>query len=324
MNAPPRQPTVGEPSYAAVCIGGTKRMDVKIIGAPMDLGASRRGTDMGPSALRVARLGPRIERLGHDVEDLGNLYSPTVETKTARHTSLRYADEILKVCDTLARRVEKVVEAGAFPLVLGGDHSIAMGSLGGIARARGAGRAGVIWVDAHGDFNTKDTSPSGNIHGMPLAASCGIGEPELTNIAGVDPKVNANKVVLVGLRDIDPDEAQLMKSAGVTSFTMREIDERGIRRVMEDALEIATRGVDHLHVSFDTDSIDPREAPGVGTPVPGGLTFREAHLAMEMLSEVSLFRSLDIVEVNPLMDERNRTAELMVGLVASALGKRIM
>lgn len=299
-------------------------MNVKIIGAPMDLGASRRGTDMGPSALRVARLGPRLERLGHQVEDLGNIYSPTVETKTAKNTSLLYADEIMRVCDTLARRVEKVVQAGDFPLVLGGDHSVAMGTVGGIARAVGGGRVGILWVDAHADFNTTDTSPTGNIHGMPLAAICGIGDPELTGLAGVNPKAKCENAVIVGARDIDPEEGVLLKKAGVTVFTMREIDERGIRRVMEDALDVACRNVAHLHVSFDADSMDPEEAPGVGTPVPGGLTFREAHLAMEMCSEVPFFKSLEFVEVNPLMDERNRTAELMVGLATSAMGKRIL
>ena len=299
-------------------------MNVKIIGAPMDLGASRRGTDMGPSALRVARLGPRIERLGHTVEDLGNVYSPTVETKTAKNTSLLYADEIIRVCETLARRVEKVVQAGDFPLVLGGDHSIAMGTVAGVARAHGSGRTGVIWVDAHGDFNTTDTSPTGNIHGMPFAALCGLGDPKLTGIGGVSPKVKCENAVIVGARDIDHEEGSLLKKAGVTVFTMREIDERGIRRVMEDALDVACRNVAHLHVSFDADVMDPEEAPGVGTPVPGGLTYREAHLAMEMASEVPFFRSIEFVEVNPLMDERNRTGELMVGLAASALGKRII
>jgi arginase len=299
-------------------------MNVKIIGAPMDLGASRRGTDMGPSAMRVARLGPRLERLGHNVEDLGNVYSPTVETKDAKLPHLRYADEIIRVCDTLARRVEKVVAAGDFPLVLGGDHSIAMGTVGGIARHLGPARTGIIWVDAHGDFNTTDTSPTGNIHGMPQAAICGIGDPVLTQIGGVSPKVKCENAVIVGARDIDPEEGSLIKKAGVTVFTMREIDERGIRRVMEDALDIACRNVAHLHISFDADSVDPEDAPGVGTPVPGGLTYREAHLAMEMASEVPFFKSLEFVEVNPLMDERNRTAELMVGLATSALGKRII
>lgn len=299
-------------------------MNVKIIGAPMDLGASRRGTDMGPSALRVARLGPRVERLGHSVEDLGNVYSPTVETKTAKHTSLLYADEIVRVCETLARRVEKVVQAGEFPLVLGGDHSVAMGTVGGVALGSGAGRVGVIWVDAHADFNTTDTSLTGNIHGMPLASICGFGDARLIDIGRPGPKARPENVVIVGARDIDPEEGVLLKKAGVTVFTMREIDERGMRRVMEDALDVACRNVSHLHVSFDADSIDPEEAPGVGTPVPGGLTFREAHLAMEMVSEVPFFKSFEIVEVNPLMDERNRTAELMVGLACSALGKRIL
>jgi arginase len=297
---------------------------VKILGAPMDLGASRRGTDMGPSAMRVARLGPRIEKLGHAVEDLGNVYSPTVETKGPGSPALRYADEIVRVCDTLARRVEKVVQAGEFPLVLGGDHSIAMGTVAGVARSVGSGRAGIIWVDAHGDFNTPDTSPSGNIHGMPLAALCGLGDPLLTDLGGVNPKIKTENAVIVGARDIDPEEGQLLKKAGVTVFTMREIDERGIRRVMEDALDVACRNVGHLHVSFDADVMDPDEAPGVGTPIPGGLTYREAHLAMEMVSEVPFFKSLEIVEVNPLLDTRNVTADLMCGLAASALGKRIL
>lgn len=299
-------------------------MNVKIIGAPMDLGASRRGTDMGPSALRVARLGPRIERLGHTVEDLGNVYSPTVETKTAKHTSLLYAEEIVRVCETLARRVEKVVATGDFPLVMGGDHSVAMGTVGGVALGKAGGRVGILWIDAHADFNTTETSLTGNIHGMPLSAICGIGDPRLTGIGGINPKSRPENVVIVGARDIDPDEGVLLKKAGVTVFTMREIDERGMRRIMEDALDVACRNVSHLHVSFDADSMDPEEAPGVGTPVAGGLTYREAHLAMEMVSEVPFFRSLEIVEVNPLMDERNRTAELMVGLAASALGKRIL
>jgi arginase len=283
-----------------------------------------RGTDMGPSALRAARLGARIERLGHSVEDLGNVYSPTPETKSATNTSLLYADEIVKVCETLSRRVEKIVSTGDFPLVVGGDHSIAMGTVGGVARATGGGRVGIVWVDAHADFNTNDTSPTGNIHGMPLAAICGLGSPMLTDIGGVSPKARPENVVLVGLRDVDPEEGALLKKAGVTTFTMREVDERGIRRVMEDALDAACRNVAHLHVSVDADSVDPEDAPGVGTPVAGGLTYREAHLAMEMASEVPFFKSLEIVEVNPLMDERNRTAELMVGLAASALGKRIL
>ncbi len=303
---------------------GIPPRDVKIIGAPMDLGASRRGTDMGPSAIRVARLAPKLERLGHRVEDLGNVYSPTVETKTAKHTSLLYADEIIRVCETLSRRVEKVIAAGGFPVVLGGDHSIAMGTVGGVARVNGPAKTGVIWVDAHGDFNTTDTSESGNIHGMPLAALCGLGDDSLVNIGKVAPKANPANCVVVGARDVDAKEGELLRKHGVTVYTMREIDERGIRRVMEDAIRIATDGMTGLHVSFDMDVCDPEEAPGVGTPVPGGLTYREAHLAMEMASECPLLQSMEIVEVNPLLDERNRTAELAVGVIQSALGKRIM
>ncbi len=299
-------------------------VDVKIIGVPMDLGASRRGTDMGPSAMRVARLGPRIERLGHAVEDLGNVYSPTVETKTAGHTSLLYADEILTVCETLSRRVERVARAGQFPLVLGGDHSIAMGTVGGVARALDGGRVGVLWVDAHGDFNTTDTSESGNIHGMPLSAIVGLGDERLVNVGKVAPKARPENVVIVGLRDVDEEEKRLIRKSGISAFTMREIDERGLRNVMQDALEAACRGASWLHVSFDLDCIDPSEAPGVGTPVPGGFTYREGHLVLEMVAEVPFFKSLEVVELNPLMDVHNKTGELAVGLVASAFGKRIL
>jgi arginase len=299
-------------------------MEVRIIGVPMDLGASRRGTDMGPSALRVARVQPKLERLGHQVEDLGNVYAPTVETKTVKHTGLLYLDEIVTVCETLSRRVEKVVQGGQFPLVLGGDHSIAMGTLAGIARHVGPGRTGILWVDAHADFNTTETTETGNIHGMPLSAIAGLGDPRLVDIGKVSPKVKASNIVLVGTRDVDRAESELLKKAGVTIFTMREIDERGIRPVMEDALGVACAGVERLHVSFDMDAVDPKDAPGVGTAVPGGLTYREAHLAMEMVAEVPFFRSFELVEVNPLLDEHNRTAELAAGLVASALGQRIL
>ena len=295
---------------------------VRILGAPMDLGGNRRGTDMGPSALRTARLEAKLERLGHDVEDLGNVFAPTVETKVSKHAGLHYLDEIVQVCETIARRVDKVVGLGQFPLVLGGDHSCAMGTVGGLTKSGQS--VGVVWIDAHGDFNTVETSETGNIHGMPLAALCGLGDPRLVDIAFPGRKVDPRHVSLVGLRDIDPEEGKLMRKAGVNFWTMRDVDELGMRRVMADALAAATRDVDRLHVSFDIDSLDPTHAPGVGTPVPGGLSLREAHLAMEMIAEHPRFSSLDLVEVNPLLDERNRTAELATDLVASALGKRIL
>ncbi|HLE98029.1 MAG TPA: arginase [Candidatus Thermoplasmatota archaeon] len=298
------------------------RREVKILGAPMDLGANRRGTDMGPSALRVARLQSKLEKLGHSVEDLGNVFSPTVETKVAKHPGLYYLDEIVQVCETIARRVEKVAASGQFPLVLGGDHSCALGTVGGLVRA--GGRVGVVWVDAHTDFNTTETTETGNIHGMPLASLCGIGDPRLVDIAGPGAKLRPDDVSLVGIRDVDREEARLLKKAGVGVWTMRDIDERGMKRVMAEAIDRATANADRLHISLDVDSIDPAHAPGVGTAVPGGLSFREAHLGMELVAESPKFGSMEVVEVNPLLDEKNRTAELATDLVASALGKRIL
>lgn len=296
---------------------------VRILGAPMDLGGNRRGTDMGPSAMRTARLAAKLERLGHDVEDLGNVFAPTVETKVSKHAGLHYLDEIVQVCETIARRVEKVAVAGQFPLVLGGDHSCAMGTVGGLAK--NGQTVGVVWVDAHGDFNTVETSETGNIHGMPLAALCGLGDPRLVDLGFPGRKVDPRNVSLVGLRDIDKEEGKLMRKAGVHFWTMRDVDELGMRRVMTEALAASGgSGVDRVHVSFDIDSVDPTHAPGVGTPVPGGLSLREAHLAMEIVSEHPRFASLEMVEVNPLQDEKNRTAELATDLIASALGKRIL
>ncbi|MGH2669348.1 MAG: arginase [bacterium] len=297
-------------------------MPIRLLGVPMDLGAARRGTDMGPSAIRAARLEARLEELGHEVKDAGNVFAPEPETRKVKETGLRFASEIIQACETLARRVRAAREKDEFPLVLGGDHSIAMGTVGGIA-APGT-RVGVLWIDAHADFNRPETSPSGNVHGMPLAALVGRGDPRLTGIAGVTPKVQEDKIALVGARSIDDVERKELQDSDVTVFTMRDIDELGMRRVMEQAIDIVTHGTDWVHGSVDMDVVDPAYAPGVGTPVPGGITFREAHLALEMVADSKAMRSLEIVEVNPILDQRNQTAELAVGLALSAFGKRIL
>ncbi|WP_038049544.1 arginase [Thermus caliditerrae] len=285
---------------------------VAVIGVPMDLGAGRRGVDMGPSALRYARLLEELEALGFAVEDLGDVRVPLAETLRRRKGT--YLEEIRQAALELKERLQALPE-GVLPIVLGGDHSLSMGSVSGVAR----GRVGVIWVDAHADFNTPETSPSGNIHGMPLAVLSGLGHPRLTEVfRSVDPK----DVVLIGVRSVDPGEKRLLQEAGVTVYTMHEVDRLGVARIAEEALDRLS-GLP-LHVSLDADVLDPAVAPGVGTPVPGGLSYREAHLLMELLAQSGQVRSLDLVEVNPILDEKNRTAEMMVGLALSLLGKRIL
>jgi arginase len=296
-------------------------MDITIIGAPMDLGQSRRGVDMGPSAIRAAGLQERLMRLGHDVEDIGNIFIPERETRKATDEKALYVAEIVEACAGLASKVQDVVEDGRFPLVLGGDHSIAMGSITGVTRARG--EHGVIWVDAHADFNTPDSSPSGNVHGMPLSAVCGRNKI-LDALPGASPRVKEERVVLIGIRDVDAKESELVNESGITAFTMRDIDERGMRRVIEDAIEIASKGVAHVHLSFDIDAVDPRWAPGSGTLVEGGVSYREAHLLMERLHDSGVVGSAEIVEVNPLLDEHNKTGKLAAGLAASLMGKTIL
>jgi arginase len=297
-------------------------MNVTVIGAPMDLGAGRRGVDMGPSAIRLAGLHQRLRKLGHHVEDGGDVFSPVAETLEVRDPKLRFLDEIVDCCKALADEVETCASSGRFPLVLGGDHSVAMGTIAGLTRV--AERVGVIWVDAHGDFNTPETTPTGNIHGMPLSACCGIGAPELTGLGERDPMLDTSDVALVGIRDIDPHEAKVIHDEGVEAFTVRDLDEMGMKEVAERSLEIATRDSDWLHVSFDLDSIDPRWAPGTGTPVEGGLTLREAHLLLEILADSGMVRSLELVETNPILDLRNQTGELAAWLAESCLGARIM
>ncbi len=299
---------------------------IAVIGAPLDLGTNRRGVDMGPSAIRVANLGPRLGSLGFQVEDWGNVAVEQPERAPQGPANARYLPQIAQTCRRLARTVEQAAAAGQMPLVLGGDHSVAVGTVSGVAqhfRKRKA-RIGLIWIDAHPDMNTPQTSPSGNVHGMPLACCVGMGPRPLTHIYGYAPKVDPKNVALVGLRDVDSLEKPHVKRSGVRAFTMRDIDERGMRAVMAEAIEIAGAGTEGFHVSLDMDSVDPQEAPGVGTPVRGGLNYREAHLAMEMICDSARMVSLEVVEVNPVIDEANRTALLAVELVMSALGKRIL
>jgi arginase len=300
---------------------------IRIIGVPMDLGASRRGVDMGPSALRVAGLQARIKQLGHQVEDIGNIPVKQPEEMSYGEKRAKYLGEIAEACKDLGEAVEKSLTEGFMPLVLGGDHSIAAGSISGVAahfRKEDKKQIGYIWLDAHGDMNTPESSPSGNVHGMPLASIMGYGPPELVELMGFKPKVEPQNIVLVGIRDLDSQEKKLVKKSGVHVFTMRDIDERGMREVMSDALKYAMDDTGGIAVSLDMDFVDPSDAPGVGTPVRGGVTYREAHLAMEMIADSEAMVSLEIVEINPVIDEHNRTALLGVELVLSGLGKKIL
>ena len=300
---------------------------IRIIGVPLDMGASRRGVDMGPSAMRVAGLEARLEGVGHQVIDGGNIRVEVAETRASGSSSARYLTEIAETCTRTAEAVVRTLEDGMVPFVLGGDHSLAAGSVSGVAEfyRRRNERVGLIWLDAHSDINTPETSPSGNVHGMPLAALLGLGPESLQNIFGFSPKVAAENTVLIGLRDIDSAERDNIRRAGVAEvYTMRDIDERGMRTVMEEALRAAGRGTAGYHVSLDMDWIDPEDAPGVGTPVRGGATYREAHLAMEILADHGRLLSFEIVEVNPVIDEHNRTADLAVELACSAFGKKIL
>ncbi len=299
---------------------------IRIIGVPMDLGASRRGVDMGPSALRVAGLQARIKQLGHQVEDIGNISVKQAEEMSYGEKRAKYLSEIADACKDLGAMVEKSLEESMLPVVLGGDHSIAAGTLSGVAAhfKKKEKKIGLIWLDAHGDINTPESSPSGNVHGMPLAAAMGYGATELVELQGFKPKVEPQNISLVGIRDLDSQEKKLAKKSGVHVFTMRDIDERGMREVMSDALKYAMDDTDGISVSLDMDFVDPSDAPGVGTPVRGGVTYREAHLAMEMLADTEAMVSLEIVEINPVIDEHNRTALLGVELVLSGLGKKIL
>lgn len=301
-------------------------MIVHLLGVPMDLGSGRRGVDMGPSAIRIAGVADRLTELGHKVVDEGDIVIKNMEELKVGHERARYLGEIARAAAIIARKIERIMGLGHFPLVLGGDHSIAVGTVSGIVAyaQRQDQRVGLLWIDAHGDINTPETSPSGNIHGMPLAALLGFGAGELTGVAGPPPKVHPANVALVGIRSLDAGEKKRLKETGVQVHTMSDIDRHGVHRVMQKALARVTDGTDYVHVSFDLDAVDPTVAPGVGTPVKGGLDYREAHLVMEVLADAGVMTSLEMVEVNPILDQGNASAAFAVELVQSAFGKKIL
>jgi len=295
---------------------------VGIFGVPMDLGQDRRGVDMGPSAIRYARLEGALTDLGYAVTDLGNAGVPIPEVVASRE-EVRHLEAVRSVCAEVAERAAAVVSDGLFPIFLGGDHSISIGTVAGLSKATTGARTGVIWLDAHADFNTPASSPSGNIHGMPLATLTGRGHRSLVEIGGAGASVRAEDVVLIGLRSVDIEERNLLREAGAKVYTMKEIDAYGVARVVRRALKDLSH-LDRVHLSFDLDALDPEVAPGVGTPVRGGLTYREAHLVMELINEAGIVTSLDVVEVNPILDVKNGTAALAVELVESLMGRRII
>jgi arginase len=304
----------------------TAKRRCKIMGVPMDLGAGRRGVDMGPSAMRIAGINQAIARLGYDVVDAGNVHVAPPEAVPQSNARARYLPQIVAAAEELAVMVESALEEGALPVILGGDHSIAIGSVAGLAAyyRKRQKRVGIIWLDAHTDINTPESTPSGNIHGMPLAALLGRGAKELTEVAGFAPKVLPENTAIVGARSVDPGERELIKEMGIRVFTMSELDERGMADVLEEAVEIASRNTAGIHVTFDMDFIDPFYAPGVGTPERGGATYREGHLAMEKIADSGRVLSVELTEVNPMYDTANQTAQLAVELILSALGKKIM
>jgi arginase len=301
-------------------------MIVHLLGVPMDLGSGRRGVDMGPSAIRIAGVADRLTELGHKVVDEGDVVIKNMEELKVGNERARYLGEIARASAILARKVDRIMALEHFPLILGGDHSIAVGTVSGISAfaQRQDTKLGLIWIDAHGDINTPETSPSGNIHGMPLAALLGFGASELTSIGGTAPKVDPSNVALVGVRSLDSGEKKRLKETGVQVHTMADIDRHGVHRVMKKALVRVTDGADYVHVSFDLDAVDPTVAPGVGTPVKGGLDYREAHLIMEVIADAGVMTSLEMVEVNPILDQGNASAALAVELVQSAFGKKIL
>jgi arginase len=304
--------------------------DIEIIGVPLDLGAGRRGVDMGPSAIRYAGLSEKLRELGHKVEDKENIDTPIAEAIKIGYSNAKYLSEVRGVCKKLSEGVESTLISGKFPVVLGGDHSIAIGTLAGVYKAgrkkKGENaECGVVWLDAHGDFNTPDITPSGNIHGMSLALSAGQGSKWFPSPSWPKRSVDPGRISIVGARQLDRDEQSNLKKTGVHVFSMADIDRFGMKSVMTDAIDLSSGGgQDKIHVSVDMDVVDPTDAPGVGTPVRGGVTYREAHLAMEMLYEAQVMRSLEVVEVNPILDQQNATAELAVELILSAMGKKII
>ncbi len=300
--------------------------NISIIGFPMDLGADRRGVDMGPSALRIAGLKTKLEALGYKVEDSGDIKIEIMERQKIKNPKLKYLDEIIKTSKMLAERIEKVLEKGDFPICLGGDHSMALGTISGIASFCNKRKLnlGVIWIDAHSDMNTDETTPSGNIHGMPLAALMGLGCNELVNFLGFSPKLYPENCSLIGIRSIDEAEKRNIRNLKIPIYTMNDIDKLGIHRIIAKVLKQFREKVDHIHISFDVDSVDPSVAPGVGTPVPGGLSYREAHLLMETIAECGCMSSLEIAEVNPILDHKNQSAVFTAELIASSMGQRIL
>jgi arginase len=296
-------------------------MQIDIIGVPIDLGADRRGVDMGPSAIRYSQLKQKLEELGYQVEDMGNVEVPIAEMCKVTNPKLKYVDCIIPMSRRVAGAVATSMQAGHFPLVLGGDHSLSIGSIRGAARNR---KIGVVWLDAHADFNTDQTTPSGNIHGMSLAALCGLGDKSLVQLWDETiPVIDPTRIAIIGARDLDPGEKKNLKEAGAMVMGMEQVDRFGMVAVVEKAIEHISRDVDGLYLSLDLDALDPQHAPGVGTPVPAGLTQREAHLACEMIAETNLLIGMDVVEVNPILDVHNQTAKLAVEFALSALGRRI-
>lgn len=294
---------------------------ISIIGASMDLGQQRRGVDMGPSAIRYAGVVERLQNLGHTVTDLGDLAPPLPSAGSSSPETLRNIEQVVDVNTRLAEQISSAIASGSFPLTLGGDHSIAIGTVAGVAGHYE--NPGVIWYDAHADLNTSDTSPSGNIHGMPLAAALGLGEDRLTSIGGSKAKLRSENIVIFGARALDEGEKQLIKQLGIQVYTMHEIDRHGMSVMMEEAIAYLKDKTDSVHLSLDLDALDPQHAPGVGTPVVGGLSYRESHLAMEMLAEADIITSADFVEVNPILDEKNRTAKAAVDLIGSLFGEKL-
>lgn len=295
---------------------------LSVIGVPMDLGQERRGVDMGPSAIRYAGMAERLRALGYDLLDLGDITISKLDGSTSQQNQgLKNLKEVSEANVTLSGGVSEVIENGRFPLILGGDHSVAIGTLAGIAKHYH--NLGVIWYDAHGDLNTADTSPSGNIHGMPLAAGLGLGHETLTDIGGYAPKIQPGNLVIIGARSLDEGEKQLIREKGIRVYTMHEIDRLGMSAVIEDALATLQGRTDGLHLSLDLDGLDPADAPGVGTPVIGGIRYRESHLAMEMLAESGLITSAEFVEVNPILDDQNKTADAAVALMGSLFGEKL-
>ncbi len=296
---------------------------MEIIGVPLDLGADRRGVDMGPSAVRYAGLSEKLRELGHKVHDSGNINTPIAEGSKVEYSNAKYLSEVRRVCLELSKEVAGAMRSKKLPVVIGGDHSIAIGTIAGVREAVN-GELGVLWLDAHGDYNTPDISPSGNIHGMSLAVSAGLGQKWFPTPPWPKKSINPSKIAIVGARQLDPEEQESLKRSGVHVFSMADVDRLGMQEVMSRAIKVTRNGTEGVHVSFDMDVVDPSDAPGVGTPVRGGITYREAHLVMEMVSEAGVVRSLEVVEVNPILDQHNSTAELAVELILSSMGKRII